>query len=63
VGPHNLYNVDDFCPSMSPDNATDTSFTLDAWEAAMALNEVRCACPFSHLAHELLPLPRGKPCL
>jgi hypothetical protein len=55
--------VDDFCPSMSPDNATDTSFTLDAWEAAMALNEVRCACPFSHLAHELLPLPRGKPCL
>ena len=29
VGPHNLYNVDDFCPSMNPDNHTD--FTLDSW--------------------------------
>ena len=37
VGPHNLYNVDDFCPSMNPDNSS--GFELDDWEAAMAVRE------------------------
>lgn len=27
VGPHNLYNVDDYCPSMNPDNVS-VSLTL-----------------------------------
>ena len=31
VGPHNLYNVDDFCPSMNPDLP---GFELADWEAA-----------------------------
>ena len=37
MGPHNLYNVDDFCPSMNPDNSS--GFELDDWEAAMAVRE------------------------
>ena len=38
VGPHNLYNVDDFCPSMNPD---EPGPTLDEWEAGAAV----CAQP------------------
>lgn len=32
AGPHNLYNVEDFCPSTSPDSGGPT---LDDWDRAM----------------------------
>ena len=35
MGPHNLYNVDDFCPSMDPDAP---GYSLADWDAAMAPN-------------------------
>lgn len=47
VGPHNLYNADDFCPSMAPDGPT-----LDDWDAAMKLNADGTMPRMDRLLHE-----------
>eukprot|EP01047_Picozoa_sp_COSAG01_P061503 COSAG01_NODE_7694_length_3095_cov_2.219553_4_plen_195_part_00 len=48
VGPHNLYNVDDFCPTMNP----DAKFTLDDWTASMATNADGSVPRMDKLLHE-----------
>ena len=50
VGPHNLYNVDDFCPSMDPD--APAGFELADWDAAMEPNADGSMPRMDQLQHE-----------
>ena len=49
VGPHNLYNVDDFCPSMNPDAP---GLELADWVAAMRPNDDGSLPRMDKLIHE-----------